>query len=52
MSPLIQSLELGQEGFLRDESRRSGTAESIAFPKSEAEVIDQLLHVPVDELYD
>ncbi len=39
MSPLIQSLELGQEGFLRDESRRSGTAESIAFPKSEAEVI-------------
>ena len=38
MSPLIQPLESGQEGFLRDESRKSGTAESIAFPKSEAEV--------------
>ncbi len=39
MSSLIQPLEPGQEGFLRDESRRRGMAESIAFPKSEAEVI-------------
>jgi len=39
MSSLIQPLDSGQDGFLRDESRQHGVAESIAFPTSEAEVV-------------
>ncbi len=40
MSDLIRKFCGGDEDYLRDESRRVGSAEFIAFPKSESDVID------------
>jgi len=40
MSGLIRNWDSQYEDYLRDESRRIGTADSISFPTSEAEVVE------------
>lgn len=42
MSELIKNWDSQYEDYLRDESRRIGSAESISFPTSEAEVIETM----------
>jgi len=39
---LIKKLEKEHQDYLRDESRRTGTGESISFPKTEKEIIEIL----------
>lgn len=45
MSKLIRSFSKEYEDYLRDESRKVGCADSIAFPKSETDVIDVIKEV-------
>ena len=42
MNERVRKIEADDEEFLRDESRRVGTAESISFPRTEAEVCEIL----------
>ncbi len=41
---MIESFQPSHADFLRDESRRSGRADLIAFPRSEADVLSALAH--------
>jgi D-lactate dehydrogenase (cytochrome) len=44
---ILQPLNRDYEDYLRDESRRIGTAETISFPTNEAEVIEAILQIRV-----
>lgn len=47
---LIKKLEKEHQDYLRDESRRVGSAESISFPKTEKEIIDILISLKSKEI--